>query len=408
MTVARSPLLRATLTLMAGGALAQALPLLLGPLLTRLYTPAQFGLYHLFAAVAANVAVVACARYEHALPLARDDDEARALVALCRRILLAVMAVSALGAVAWSLHIGALWPLWLPAAVGALGWLSLATLVAMRAQRFGALATSRVLQHGGGAALQAAAGAAGAGLWGLVVAPIAAALAAAAWLRPRLGQGAAVSRAALRAVAQRHRDFPFLNTPHAFLGALQDTLAVALIAAWQGPAAAGFWGLALRYLKAPATLVGGAVSQALYPALAAAGAATLQGRADVRRVMRTLGLFALPLVLALWLLAPMAFAAAFGEPWREAGELARALALYIGVHFVASPLSVVTMAWGAQAWALKLSLVGQALFIAALAAGLAIGGLSAAGWAVSAAMALYFGWFFWKLASWPLPAATRA
>ena len=66
-----APLLRATLTLMAGGALAQALPLLLGPLLTRLYSPTQFGLYHLFAAVAANVAVVACARYEHALPLAQ-------------------------------------------------------------------------------------------------------------------------------------------------------------------------------------------------------------------------------------------------------------------------------------------------------------------------------------------------
>mgnify|MGYP006988185381 CR=1 FL=1 len=33
-----------------------------------------------FGAVAANIAVVACARYEHALPLARDDDEARALL----------------------------------------------------------------------------------------------------------------------------------------------------------------------------------------------------------------------------------------------------------------------------------------------------------------------------------------
>jgi O-antigen/teichoic acid export membrane protein len=404
MSSARSPLLRATLTLMAGGALAQALPLLLGPLLTRLYTPTEFGLYHLFAAVAANVAVVACARYEHALPLARDDAEAHALVALCRWILLAVMAFSALGAVAWALSIGALWPLWLPAAVGAFGWLSLATLVAVRAQRFGALATSRVLQHGGGAALQAAAGAAGAGLWGLVVAPIAAALAAAAWLRPRLGQGWTVSRSAMKAVAQRHRDFPVLNTPHAFLGALQDTLAVALIAAWQGPAAAGFWGLALRYLKAPATLVGGAVSQALYPALAAGGVATEQGRSAVRRVMRNLALLALPLVLALWLFAPAAFAAAFGASWREAGELARALALYIGVHFVASPLSVATMAWGAQAWALKLSLVGQTLFIAALASGLAIGGLNAAGWAVSAAMAVYFGWFFWKLATWPVSA----
>jgi hypothetical protein len=29
--------------------------------------------------------------------------------------------------------------------------------------------------------------------------------------------------------------------------------------------------------------------------------------------------------------------------------------------------------------------------------------LSAAGWAVSAAMTLYFGWFFWKLATWPVP-----
>ena len=398
----RTALLRATLTLMAGGALAQLLPLLLGPLLTRLYTPSQFGLYHLFAAVAANVAVVACARYEHALPLARDDGEARALMALCRWILLVAIGLSAIGAAAWGLSIGALWPLWLPAAVGAFGGLSLATLAAVRAQRFAALAASRVLQQGGGAALQAAAGATGAGLWGLIVAPIAAALAAAAWLRPRLGPGASVSRAALAAVAQRHRDFPLLNTPHAFLGALQDTLAVALVAAWQGPAAAGFWGLALRYLKAPATLVGGAVSQALYPALAARGAPTVQGRSAVRRVMRTLALLALPLVLALWLFAPAAFAAAFGARWYEAGELARALALYIGLHFVASPLSVATMAWGAQAWALKLSLVGQALFVAALAAGLALGGLNAAGWAVSAAMALYFGWFFWKLATWPV------
>jgi O-antigen/teichoic acid export membrane protein len=97
---------------------------------------------------------------------------------------------------------------------------------------------------------------------------------------------------------------------------------------------------------------------------------------------------------------------AFGEPWRPAGELARALALYIGLHFVASPLSVVTMAWGAQAWALKLSLAGQALFVGALAAGLAWGGLDAAGWAVSAAMSLYFGWFFWKLATWPVAGAS--
>ena len=395
-------LLRATLTLLAGGALAQGLPLLLGPLLTRLYAPAEFGAYHLFAAVAANVAVVACARYEFALPLARSDDEARALVAVCLRLLAATTVLATLASAAWAVAVGASWPLWLGPAVAAFGLASLATLAATRARRFRALAASRVVQHGGGAALQAGAGVAQAGVAGLVVAPIVAALAAAALLRVPL-RAFGVSRARWAAAARAHRDFPLLNTPHAFAAALQDTLAVALIAAMHGAAAAGFWGLALRYLKAPATLVGGAVSQALYPALGQS--ARGQGRADVRRVMTVLGAIAAPFVLLLWAAGPGLFEAAFGAGWREAGDLARALALYIGVHFVASPLAVATMAWGAQGWALRVSLAGHALFIGALALGLGLGGLPAAGWCVSIVMALFFGWYFHRLATWPLEAA---
>src|SRR5213595_390108 len=88
-------LLRATLTLLAGGVVAQTLPLLLGPWLTRLYTPDDWGQYTAFAAVAANIAVVACARYDFALPLARDEAEARDLMALCLRVLLVVVGASA-------------------------------------------------------------------------------------------------------------------------------------------------------------------------------------------------------------------------------------------------------------------------------------------------------------------------
>ncbi|HSI48404.1 MAG TPA: oligosaccharide flippase family protein [Ideonella sp.] len=392
-------LLRASLTLLAGGALAQALPLLLGPLLTRLFTPAQFGQYHLFAAVAANLGVVACARYEFALPLARSDDEAQALRVLSLRILLGVTLASALGALGWAALGGGAWVAWLPLAVAAAGVVSLATLWATREQRFSALAAARVLQYGGAALAQVAAGWAGAGVAGLIAAPIAATLLATAWLRLPLG-GAATG---LRAAAGQHRVFPLLNTPHAFTGALQDTLGVALIAASLGPTAAGFWGLGLRYLKAPATLVGSAVSQALYPKLALAGTRpTRAARAALRRVMLALAALALPLVALLWALAPWGFAWLFGAEWREAGELARALAVYIGLHFISAPLAVVTMAWQAQAWALKLALVGQVAFVAALAAGLHWGGLTGAGWAVSGAMLLYFGFYLLQLAFWPV------
>ncbi len=403
----RAGLLRATLTLLAGGVLAQALPLLLGPWLTRLYSPQEFGQFTLFAALAANIGVVACARYDFALPLAQSDDEARDLMALCARVLLAVTALSALLALLG--HLVFDWPhmAWLPLAVFASGLVQWLTMWATRAQRYAALAKARVTQYGGGALAQAGGGLLGAGSLGLIAGPVLAALVAASSLRSPapLGGWAGLWRvpaSAWRAAARKHRDFPLLNTPHAFAGALQDTLAVVLIAAWAGDASAGFWGLALRYLKAPASLVGGAVSQALYPQLARLDHQqdlTL-AKQSVLQVMRTLALIAAPLTLLLLIAGPTLFALAFGERWREAGELARALSPYIAVHFVAAPLAVVTLAWRAQGWALRLALVGQLMFLLALGLGLKLNGLHGAAWCVSAAMVVYFGFYFWSLAHW--------
>lgn len=404
-------LLRSTFTLLAAGVLAQVLPLALAPLLTRLYTPEQFGHYTLLAAVAANLGVVACARYEYALPLAIDDQRARSLLALCLRVLCVVSLVTVPLCVAMNLaRPGSGW-LWLPALVASAGAAQCLTMWATRAQRFGALSKARVVQYGGGALAQAGAGLPLPASWlggqGLIVAPVLANLATLSLLRLPAPAGGwrslwQVPAAQWRAAAREHRSFPLLNAPHAFNGALQDTLCVLLLTWWSGDVAVGFWGLAMRCLKAPATLVGGAMSQVLYPRLARSEPAA--SRQVVRQVMGLLMLPAVPLALGLMLFAPALFAWLFGEAWREAGELARALGPYIGLHFVASPLAVVTLAWQAQGWALRLALIGQVVFLAALAIGLYLGGLRYAGWAVSAAMLPYFGFYFWSLARWPLDA----
>lgn len=393
----------AALVLMAGGAAAQVLPLLLGPWLARLYAPAQWGAWALFAAVTANLAVIACARYDFALPLARDDDEAAALMALCLRIGLAVVALVTVGtgvALVMASAIGrplpgglALWA-WLPAAVAATALLQAMALWAGRAQRFGPLAVSRVVQHGGGAVGQGLIGALAApGSVGLAAGSvIAAAVAVVGLHRPPPSGGwralRQVPAARWRAAAARHRDFPWLNTPHAFLGTLQDAVAIALIVGITGDVAAGWWALALRYLKAPATLVGGALSQALYPKLAAAGPA--DGLRLLRRTVAALVAGGFVLAVALAVAGPAAFRWAFGDAWAPAGDLARALALYVAAHFVASPLGVVTLAWRAQAWALKVAIAGQVLFVGALGGGLLVGGPTVAAWAVSAVMGVYY------------------
>ena len=411
---ATSGLLRATVTLLMGGALAQLVPLLLGPVLARLFTPQAFGVFTTFSTVAATVAVVACGRYEFALPMARDEDEAAVLLALCVRIGLLVLVLSVPLAALLNMTGHLPLPWLLPLAVAAAGALQLLIMWSNRAQRFRALAISRVLQYGGAALLQVALGVALWGAarqpagaeaaWALVIAPVlAGVLATLVLVQPAPAGGwrallPARAHPGMRQVAVKFRDFPLLNTPHAFLGALQDALAVAMLVAFSGHAAAGFWGLGLRYLKAPATLVGSAVSQALYPRLA--GAQPADAQRAVRQIMALLGAVALGLMLVLMVAGPWLFRLVFGAAWQEAGELARALAPYIAVHFVAAPLAVVTMAWKAQRWALLLSIVGQIVFLIALMLGLKFGGLIGGGWAVSGAMSVYFLYFFYKLATW--------
>jgi len=158
---ARAPtLVRATLTLLAGGALAQLVPLLLGPLLARLFTPQAMGVFTQFSTIAASLAVAASLRYEQALPLAVVDARAQALLALALRLV--ALAVLLCVPLAWLLQAGGWLPLphWLPLAVGTAGVLQVLMLWANRAQRFGALAASRVLNYAGAAVLQV-----GLGLW---------------------------------------------------------------------------------------------------------------------------------------------------------------------------------------------------------------------------------------------------
>ncbi len=152
-------LARASLTLALGHGLAHLLPLLLGPWIARLYTPAEFAEYALVWAVASNLAVVACARYEMALPLARGAASLRALLALSLRLLLVLWGLAALVGVLLS----ARWPAMtlLPGLVLGLGAVQLLAMLATREQRFGLLAVSRVWQWGGAAVAQVVFGLAG-------------------------------------------------------------------------------------------------------------------------------------------------------------------------------------------------------------------------------------------------------
>lgn len=78
----KSEFSRNVLTLMTGTTIAQAIPIAISPILTRIYTPEDFGVFALYMAIASIVAVVATGRYEMAIMLPKKDSDAINIVAL--------------------------------------------------------------------------------------------------------------------------------------------------------------------------------------------------------------------------------------------------------------------------------------------------------------------------------------
>ena len=73
---------RNVLTLMTGTTIAQAIPITISPILTRLYSPEDFGLFALFISITSIFGSIANGRYELAIMLPAKDEDAINIFAL--------------------------------------------------------------------------------------------------------------------------------------------------------------------------------------------------------------------------------------------------------------------------------------------------------------------------------------
>ena len=87
---------RNVVTLMTGTTFAQALMILVAPILTRLYTPEDFGVFALYTSVLGILAVVSCWRYELAIVLPEKDEDAANLLVLSILICFSMAALTLL------------------------------------------------------------------------------------------------------------------------------------------------------------------------------------------------------------------------------------------------------------------------------------------------------------------------
>jgi lipopolysaccharide exporter len=337
--------------LMTGSALGQLLLLVVSPLLTRLFTPAAFGAFGVFLSLAAIMNALSTLRFDQALMLPQEAEEAAPLfwAALLSAVVVSTATLAAcllfFGRILSVLKIGVLsgWILVLPFSIFFYGAFQALLSWSTRHKKFVRQSISQVARSLTIAIVQVVAGALRSGPGGLVGGAVAGDAVAAlvlAW-QVRREDGAILRRALawrkIKAAVCAYRDFPLFSSPQNFLNAISQNIPMLLLANYFGPAVAGFYVLAVRGIQVPMNFFLTSLRQVFFQK---ASEMYNQG-GDAwglfqRMTLRLLALVALP-TLAVFLFGPRLFAFALGGRWLTAGVYARWLIPWLALMFANVP-----------------------------------------------------------------------
>ncbi len=392
--------------LAAGTSVAQLLPVLAAPLLTRLYSPAEIGLLAGFIAAAALLATAATARYAVAVVLPAEDQDAAHLALLAGLLCLGFSAFVLIVLLAFRPQIAVLLdvaripglPYLASLAVLLLGTFECLQYWMTRRRRFGTLAKAFAVQSILTVAIQVTWGLLGGGPRGLLAGYLAGLLLATALLAAAAvadrGRAGAVDARRLRSVAARYLQFPKFDLPNAFVHALGNHGILLALTGVFGFHAIGFYSLAERVLITPFRFFTQSFGQVFYQRLAEEfledpDRFARSIRTALSKIIRYLTVpFLAAVLLSRFLVVPI-----FGQEWQELHRYLWILAPLVYLTLLMTPLAYVLKIVDRQQISLGLNCALFVLKLVAVAAGGLVLGLDVAGTLsllVAAAAAMLF------------------
>lgn len=345
------------LTLMTGTTLAQGLAIGAAPILTRLYSPEDFGSLGVFISISSIIAVIGCLRYEMAIMLPRDDGDAANVLALSVLIVLIMSGLIFL-VVAWFrqpiaalLKAPALAPwLWLvPVNILMTGLYQAFNFWSSRKKQFRRLAISRVSQAAGGVVPQIGAGLlTQAGTAGLIAGQTIGAvvgtgvLGGQIWRDDRKFLVESVSRKNIWSQARLYRRFPLIDSWGVLANYGAQRLPILILNHFFESTIVGFYFLGFRVLNWPLSFISESLAQVFFQRYEEKRKTS--GKVDfLWKMIKLLAIIAVFPAILLFIFAPFGFKIIFGPNWETAGQYTRIMVPILFFRFVASPLSWVLL-----------------------------------------------------------------
>ncbi|HOV81914.1 MAG TPA: oligosaccharide flippase family protein [Methanothrix sp.] len=341
------------LKLVSGSVIAQALGILLVPIVTRLYSPGDFGVFQLLLAISGILAVLSCLSYQLAIMLPKEDEESANIVSLCFILICITSAISGGVFILLSGWVGMVlntpeisqYLIFLPVVVFLNGLFVVINYWLSRRVRFGAVATAQVANSVLSKAVQIGVGIGAASPVGLILGQIAgygaALLVMARGVREDLSLFRAVSPHRIKLLAKRYRRFPLFTSWSTVANSVSLQVAPLMLAAFFSPVVVGFYGMANTVINMPMSLIGSATGQVFFQKASDEKNRTGSVKSVVREVHQRLVSIGIFPIMVLMIIGEELFSFVLGAEWATAGEYARILAPWLLLVFIASPLSTI-------------------------------------------------------------------
>lgn len=339
---------------MTGTIIAQAIPVAISPILTRLYTPEDFGVLALFIAIASAFSVIATLRYHLAIVQAHHTKDAISLVFLSAFIGAVVSLISLVAIYFFNEEIQSFftnkeigkWLYLVPISIFLSGLYQSLNFWLTRKKVFKTIAFSKMNQGVGSSAVQIALGGGAFGALGLISGYIIGQVVSLATLLKNgfsiRNEFTLLRKERIKENAIKYQAMPKYSAPGTLADNLSVQMPIFILSKYYDMAVTGIFSLTFRILNIPLSLVSGALHQVLLQRLASiSNISPFKTMLFILKLFLVLLITMVPLVIFMWFYGEAFFAFVFGEAWREAGAMAKILVFAVAIRFAVSPLSAV-------------------------------------------------------------------
>lgn len=400
-------------TLLSGSVVAQGITFVAYLLLSRLYLPADFGLYNIFYSYIEVLIILSTCKYEMAIVKADSEAEAAALTRFSLWLNAAVSAVILVATVVLSLlrveavPLPPLLLLLIPLMVFFCGTTRVYTFAFDRYSHFRQIAAAEVVTSLSGTLLKVAFGllAAVSQLFHLVGLPLGTILGKVAgnvYYRAGVRRLPSASPATpLRPLLRKHRNFPLYSMPRELVSSFSANLPFMWLGLYFDNALLGLFSLAYTFTMRPVNILANTFEKVFYPSAKEKTDLHQPLGRDLGRFLLTLTAVVLPVLLVAFFFAEPLFTFLFGPKWIGTGYYVRCLVPWIGVLLLTNSLAFVPNVFATQRTDFLFQLVQLLFRVAALAIGLSRGDFALAVLcfcAVSTAVQLcQLGWYLYQV-----------